>query len=76
MAVAREAAENDDRDLWMFSADDSRRLDSLHHGHFEVHQDQVWSQLIDHAYGFLSVDGFAKHLDARILVQERRPDPT
>src|SRR5450631_1945045 len=72
VAVVAEAAEDDDRDLRMLFADEPSRLDSLHLWHLEVHQDQVGSQLIDHAHSFLAVGRLSHYFHARIPIQKRR----
>jgi hypothetical protein len=59
-----------DLDFGQFLADGPGGLHAVHHGHQEVHQDHVGSELAGHLQGLLAVLGLAYHLEVGVEGEE------
>jgi hypothetical protein len=62
----RERREHDDRDARARGAQRPHRVDAVHHGHLDVHGDEVGCELLDLRERDLTVRGRADHVDRRI----------
>ncbi len=53
-------------------ADAANGVNAVEAGHLEVHQSDIWTQLMEARDGFLSVGGFADQLHVFLEVQGKR----
>jgi hypothetical protein len=65
-AALGERGEHDDRDRAAAPPQRPDRLDAVHHGHLDVHGDQVRRELLDLGLGDLPVGGGADDVDRRV----------
>ena len=48
--------------VWVFSLDQARRLDAIHHRHSDIHHNQVGTQFADALHRLQTVFSLADHL--------------
>ena len=71
LVVGRKAGQHEDATFGRAAGDLACRLDPVHTGHQQVHQDDVRAALLGAQYGFLPVARFAHDLEAAGFGEQR-----